>query len=95
MPEYPRLLSTFHQYGDWLQRMGVDSVGALNDMIIEQRSPEEVLSLAGQPIAAVGAGAWNPAFDVTPADLVDAIVTERGVVLAPNADKMAAMMENA
>lgn len=63
-----------------------------DDIPIEQRSPEEVLSLAGQPIAAAGAGAWNPAFDVTPAALVDAIVTERGVVLAPDAEKMAAMM---
>ena len=63
-----------------------------DDIPIEQRSPEEVLSLAGQPIAAEGADAWNPAFDVTPAELVDAIVTERGVVTAPNAEKMAAMM---
>lgn len=63
-----------------------------DDIPIEQRAPEEVLSLAGQSIAAAGAGAWNPAFDVTPAALVDAIVTERGVVLAPDAEKMAAMM---
>jgi methylthioribose-1-phosphate isomerase len=62
---------------------------------IEQRSPDEVLSIAGQAIAAAGAGAWNPAFDVTPAALVDAIVTERDVVLAPDAVKMAAMMKNA
>jgi len=65
-----------------------------DDIPIEQRSPEEVLSLAGQPIAAMGAAAWNPAFDVTPAALVDAIVTERGIVLAPDVDKMAAMMKN-
>ncbi len=65
------------------------------DIPIEQRSPDEVLSLAGQPVAAVGAAAWNPAFDVTPAALVDVIVTERGVVLAPGVEKMAAMMENA
>lgn len=64
------------------------------DIPIEQRSPEEVLSLAGQPIAAEGAAAWNPAFDVTPAGLVDAIVTERGIVLSPDVDKMAAMMGN-
>ncbi|MCF6338105.1 MAG: S-methyl-5-thioribose-1-phosphate isomerase [Gammaproteobacteria bacterium] len=65
------------------------------DIPIEQRSADEVLSLAGQSIAARGAAAWNPAFDITPAALVDAIVTERGVVLAPNKEKMAAMMENA
>jgi uridine kinase len=43
MPEYPTLLSTFHQYGNWLQRMGVDSVGALNEMIQSQRHPEIIL----------------------------------------------------
>ncbi|MCF6255872.1 MAG: S-methyl-5-thioribose-1-phosphate isomerase [Gammaproteobacteria bacterium] len=64
------------------------------DIPIEQRSADEVLSLAGQSTAAAGATAWNPAFDVTPVALVDAIVTERDVVLAPNKEKMAAMMEN-
>jgi methylthioribose-1-phosphate isomerase len=60
---------------------------------IEQRSADEVLALGGQRIAAAGAEAWNPAFDVTPAELVDAIVTEKGVVLNPTTEKMAAMME--
>jgi methylthioribose-1-phosphate isomerase len=43
---------------------------------IEQRDPSEVTHLHGQPIAPPGADAFNPAFDVTPADLVTAIVTE-------------------
>jgi methylthioribose-1-phosphate isomerase len=59
---------------------------------IEIRAAKEVLSLAGQPVAAKGAGAWNPVFDVTPADLIDAMITERGVVLQPTRDKMQAMM---
>ncbi len=67
-------------------------VASGDDIPIEQRSPDEVLCLAGQRIAAEGASAWNPAFDVTPAALVDAIVTERGVVLTPDAGKMRAMM---
>ena len=62
------------------------------DIPIEARDPAEVLALAGQPVAAPGASAWNPAFDVTPAELVDAIVTERGVVERPTAAKMAALM---
>lgn len=33
MPSYPMLLSTFRQYGNWLQRLGIESVGALNDAI--------------------------------------------------------------
>ena len=62
---------------------------------IETRDAAEVLSLAGQSVAAEGAGAWNPVFDVTPAELIDAIVTERGVVLQPTHDKMQAMMTSA
>ncbi len=61
---------------------------------IENRAPEEVLCLAGQRVAAEGAEAWNPAFDVTPAELIDAIVTEKGVVLNPTPAKMAAMMQS-
>ena len=68
------------------------TIASGDDIPIEQRSPDEVLTLAGQRIAAEGAGAWNPAFDVTPAALVDAIVTERGVVLKPDPDKMRDMM---
>jgi methylthioribose-1-phosphate isomerase len=47
---------------------------------IEERSDEEVLRWGGITIAPAGARAWNPAFDVTPADLVTAIVTERRVI---------------
>jgi methylthioribose-1-phosphate isomerase len=54
-----------------------------DDIPIEQRDPEEVLTLAGQRIAPKGVGALHPAFDVTPADLVTAIVTERGVLRPP------------
>lgn len=59
---------------------------------IEQRSAEEVLFCGGTRVAAEGAQAWNPAFDVTPAELVDAIVTEKGVVEQPTLEKMQHMM---
>ncbi len=59
---------------------------------IEIRSTDEILNHAGKRVAAQGAAAWNPAFDVTPAELIDAIVTERGVVLSPTSQKMADMM---
>jgi methylthioribose-1-phosphate isomerase len=39
-------------------------------------------------MAPLGVDARNPVFDITPAGLVDAIVTERGVILAPDADKL-------
>ena len=59
---------------------------------IEQRAAGEVLGCGGQAIAAPGAMAWNPAFDVTPAALVDALVTERGVVGAPTAEGIATLL---
>ncbi len=43
LPEYPKLLSTFQQYGKWLERLGISSVGALNDAIKEERSDEIIL----------------------------------------------------
>jgi methylthioribose-1-phosphate isomerase len=73
----------------------VDMSLANGDLIpIEQRGDDEVLGLGGQRIAAEGAEAWNPAFDITPAELVDAIVTEKGVVLNPTSEKMAEMMDS-
>jgi len=59
---------------------------------IETRSPDEVLGCGGHRVAAEGAGAWNPAFDVTPAALIDALVTERGVVLHPDRHKMTTLV---
>ena len=63
-----------------------------DDIPIEQRAEHEVLSCGGKIIAAHGAQAWNPAFDVTPAELVDVIVTEKGIVEQPTTEKMALMM---
>jgi len=61
-----------------------------SEVIIEQRPEAEVLEQAGRRIAARGASAWNPAFDVTPAALVDYLVTEAGVIAAPDTAKLAA-----
>jgi methylthioribose-1-phosphate isomerase len=55
-----------------------------DDIPIEQRAAEEVTSIAGHPVAPEGSAAYNPAFDVTPGDLVTAIVTERGVITRAN-----------
>jgi methylthioribose-1-phosphate isomerase len=51
-----------------------------DDIVIEERAHDEVLSVGGVRVAPPGARAFNPAFDVTPHDLISAIVTERGVV---------------
>ena len=58
---------------------------------IELRDATELLSTAGQRTVVDGAEAWNPVFDVTPAELIDAIVTERGVIERPNAAVMQAV----
>jgi uridine kinase len=43
MPSYPKLLATFRRYGQWLDRLGIASVGALNDAILAGRSHEIIL----------------------------------------------------
>ena len=58
---------------------------------IELRAPDEMLSFGGKPTVVEGAKAWNPVFDVTPAALIDVIVTERGVVEKPDAARMKAL----
>jgi len=50
---------------------------------IEERDPDEVRSYGGYPVAPSGVRAFNPAFDVTPAELIAGIVTERGVASEP------------
>jgi methylthioribose-1-phosphate isomerase len=58
------------------------------DIHIEMRDPAELLSMSGTRTVAEGVEAWNPVFDVTPAELIDAIVTERGIVERPTAESM-------
>ncbi|WP_372014162.1 S-methyl-5-thioribose-1-phosphate isomerase [Pseudoxanthomonas sp. 10H] len=58
---------------------------------IEQRDPGELHGLGGVRTVAEGIAAWNPVFDVTPAALIDAIVTEKGVVERPDTARMRAM----
>jgi methylthioribose-1-phosphate isomerase len=53
------------------------------DITIEERAPEEVTCIAGTRIAAEGVGVYSPAFDVTPNELISAIVTERGILTPP------------
>ncbi|HJU40619.1 MAG TPA: S-methyl-5-thioribose-1-phosphate isomerase, partial [Tahibacter sp.] len=62
---------------------------------IELRDPAELLGVAGTRTVVEGANAWNPVFDVTPASLIDAIVTERGVIERPTRKAMAALFGGA
>lgn len=50
-----------------------------DDIIIEERPEKEITHMNEKRIAAEGIKCWNPAFDVTPADLITGIITEVGV----------------
>ncbi len=64
------------------------SITSGNEIPIEERPIEEVTGYRDFQWAAKGISVRNPAFDVTPADLVTAIITEKGVVFAPNSEKI-------
>ena len=67
----------------------VDMDTASGDLIeIEERDPAEMLGIGGVRVVAEGIHAWNPVFDVTPGELIDAIVTEKGVIEQPSVEKM-------
>lgn len=55
------------------------SIGCGDHIIIEERPDREMTHVGEHRIAAPGISCWNPAFDVTPANLIRGIITERGV----------------
>ncbi len=62
-----------------------------DDIIIEERESREVTHGFGRQTAPDGVSVYNPAFDVTPAELVSAIITERGVVRPPYPEQLQAL----
>lgn len=68
------------------------SLNSGDDIVIEQRPANEVTSLNDQNIAPQGCQALNPSFDITPAELITAIVCEQGVILAPSTNTVAALL---
>ena len=69
----------------------VDMDTASGELIeIEERDASEMFGIGGVRLVAEGIRAWNPVFDVTPHDLIDAIVTEKGVIERPTPEKMRA-----
>ncbi|HEY3314219.1 MAG TPA: S-methyl-5-thioribose-1-phosphate isomerase [Bacillota bacterium] len=60
-------------------------------IVIEERKAEEVTTIGGTIVAPPGVKVANPAFDVTPARLITAIITDRGVVRQPLADNLEAL----
>jgi methylthioribose-1-phosphate isomerase len=70
----------------------IDLATPTGDQIpIEERSQKEVTHHAGKQVTPDGVGIRNPAFDVTPAKYIAAIVTERGVLRAPYAESLKEM----
>ena len=69
------------------------SLAAGDDIPIEERSSDEVTAVAGVRTAPEGIAVANPAFDVTPHELITAIITERSIARAPYAESLAALFE--
>jgi len=61
---------------------------------IEQRNPREVTHIGATRLAPEGASVWNPAFDVTPHDLVAGIITEKGIARAPYIESLGRLFES-
>jgi methylthioribose-1-phosphate isomerase len=57
---------------------------------IEERTAQEITHINGEPLAPPGCPALNPAFDITPAQLIDVIVTEFGLIEQPDRERIAA-----
>ncbi|MHC4622540.1 MAG: S-methyl-5-thioribose-1-phosphate isomerase [Planctomycetota bacterium] len=64
------------------------SIKTADEILIEERAPEEVTTFAKTQIAPEGIKVYNPAFDVTEASLITAIITEKGVIEKPNANNI-------
>lgn len=63
------------------------SLSSGKQIIIEERSPKELLNShggLGEQVAASGISVWNPAFDVTPAELISGIITEKVLSFLPS-----------
>ncbi|POA53085.1 MULTISPECIES: S-methyl-5-thioribose-1-phosphate isomerase [Pseudomonas] len=67
------------------------SLATGEDIPLEERDARELLEVGGKPVGAA-VEVFNPVFDVTPADLIDVIVTEKGIVERPDAAKMAQLL---
>jgi methylthioribose-1-phosphate isomerase len=65
-----------------------------DDVIIEERDPDEIRIINGEYVTVPDAKVYNPAFDMTPPELVDAIITDRGVVKNPTEEKMRKLFES-
>jgi methylthioribose-1-phosphate isomerase len=66
----------------------IDMETSPEDVVIEERDPDEIRIINGEYVTVPNAKVYNPAFDMTPPELIDAIITDRGVVRNPTEEKM-------
>jgi methylthioribose-1-phosphate isomerase len=72
----------------------VDVNTDISAVTIEERSPDEIRIVNGQYVTVPTAKVYNPGFDMTPPELITAIITDRGLVTRPNERKMNRMFGN-
>jgi len=64
----------------------------VDEVVVEERAPREVAEVGGRRMVAEGVEVFNPTFDVTPPDLVDGIITEKGILYPPYSVSLPALM---
>lgn len=64
-----------------------------DEIEIEERAHSEITQVHEQSIGPSEAGVWNPVFDITPAEFVTALVTEKGAIQSPNRSKIMHLMQ--
>ena len=69
------------------------SLASGKEIPIEERDPEEVTHIQGKRIAPESIKVYNPAFDVTPAENIKAIITENGIINHPNTEKVRSIIQ--
>jgi len=71
------------------------SLACGDEIIVEERAPEEVTEIAGVRVAPAGFPAINPAFDITPHRYISGIITETGILMPPYQESIALAMTEA
>jgi methylthioribose-1-phosphate isomerase len=66
-----------------------DLSSSVNDVVIEERNKNELIKMGNKLLAPKGIKVFNPAFDLTPPDLITAIITERGILMPPYEESIA------
>lgn len=73
----------------------IDPVGRIEGVVIEERDPDEVRRILGRLLITVPeVKTMNPAFDVTPPDLVSGIITEKGIATEPYEETIAKLLRS-